>query len=104
MKKFLFVVPHPDDEIVGSCIILRRIINQGNEVHVFFLTNGIISKDSMWFWEKKKYQQKILLRKKEARKSMKILGIKNFYFQNIPTRTLKTKIEKTYRMLEKIIK
>ena len=36
MKKFLFVVPHPDDEIVGSCIILRRIINQGNEVHVFF--------------------------------------------------------------------
>ena len=35
---------------------------------------------------------------------MKILGIKNFYFQNIPTRTLKTKIEKTYRMLEKIIK
>ena len=95
MKKFLFVVPHPDDEIVGSCIILRRIINQGNEVHVFFLTNGIISKDSMWFWEKKKYQQKILLRKKEACKSMKILGIKNFYFQNIPTRTLKTKIEKT---------
>ena len=54
--------------------------------------------------KKKKYQQKILLRKKEARKSMKILGIKNFYFQNIPTRTLKTKIEKTYRMLEKIIK
>ena len=41
MKKYLFVVPHPDDEIVGSCIILRRILNQGNEVHVFF-NNGII--------------------------------------------------------------
>ena len=104
MKKYLFVVPHPDDEIVGSCIILRRILNQGNEVHVFFLTNGIISKDSLWFWEKKKYKKKILLRKKEAHKSMRTLGIKNYYFQNIPTRTLKTKIEKTYRRLENIIK
>ena len=35
----------------------------------------------MWFWEKKNYKKKLLLRKKEACKSMKILGIKNFYFQ-----------------------
>ena len=66
MKKFLFVVPHPDDEIVGSCIILRRIINQVNEVHVFFLTNGIITKDSMWFWEKKKIPTKNSFKKKRS--------------------------------------
>ena len=58
MKKYLFVVPHPDDEIVGSCIILRRILNQGNEVHGFCLTNGLISKDSLWFWEKKNTKKK----------------------------------------------
>ena len=104
MKKYLFIISHPDDEIVGCCIILKRLLLKGHKVHVFFVTNGILSQDSLWFWEKNKYKTKLTLRKKEATESLMTLGIRDFYFQNISTRTLKSNIENTYEKIKNIIK
>lgn len=28
MKKILFVIPHPDDEIVGTCILIRKLLRE----------------------------------------------------------------------------
>ena len=43
-------------------------------------------------------------RKKEMKESMKSLGIKKFYLQNIYTRSLKDNIVKTYNKILKLKK
>ena len=32
MKKVLFVIPHPDDEIVGSCILIKDFLTFSDEM------------------------------------------------------------------------
>ncbi|MAI85099.1 MAG: hypothetical protein CMM91_09250 [Rickettsiales bacterium] len=52
-KNVLILAAHPDDEVVGLSTKIRELIREGNFVYIFFLTNGVISKNSRWFWEKK---------------------------------------------------
>ena len=46
IKNILFIIPHPDDEIVGASKIIRKFIKQKKNIIIFF-NNGIISKNSM---------------------------------------------------------
>ena len=101
MNNILFIVPHPDDEVVGASIIIKRILKQKN-LFVFFLTNGIISKNQQWFWERQGYENKVKKRNKEMKSVIGQMSFKNFYLQNIPTRSLKNNIEKTYKKIIKI--
>ena len=55
MKNILFVAAHPDDELVGATFIIKKLLQKKNII-IFFLTNGVISKEEMWFWNKKKYE------------------------------------------------
>ena len=57
MKNILFVAAHPDDELVRATFIIKKLLQKKNIV-IFFLTNGVISKEEMWFWNKNKYKQK----------------------------------------------
>ena len=100
MKNILFIIPHPDDEIVGSCCIIKRYISNKKNIFLFFVTNGVLSSSASWFWNKKKA---INIRKKEMKLSVKKLGVKTIYFQNISTRTLKDKIFRTFVKIRKII-
>ena len=45
MKNILILSAHPDDEIVGTCIFIKRKILEGHKIYILFLTNGVISKD-----------------------------------------------------------
>ena len=101
MNNILFIVPHPDDEIVGASVIIKRILKK-KKVFFFFLTNGIISKNQQWFWERKEYENKVKKRKQEMKSAIDQLSVKNFYLQNIPTRSLKCNIEETYKKILKI--
>jgi len=103
MKKILFIIPHPDDEIVGSCILIRNFLKSGKKVLIFFATNGLIDKDSEWPWKKKEFRANYLLRKKEMRKSLQNLGVSQYFLQDIATRTLKDNINKTYVKIKKIL-
>jgi len=103
MKNILFIIPHPDDEIVGSCIILRNFLISGKRIVIFFLTNGVLSKESMWPWKRRKYEELVSLRVDEMKNSLNFLGVNDFIFQNIPTRTLKNNISETYFKIKKII-
>ena len=57
MKNILFVAAHPDDELVGATFIIKNLLKKKNII-IFFLTNGVISKEEMWFWNKNKYKEK----------------------------------------------
>ena len=52
MRNILFVIPHPDDEVVGSCLIIKEFLKK-KKISILFLTNGVISPSKNWFWEKK---------------------------------------------------
>ena len=103
MKNILIIAPHPDDEVVGAHTIMKRILKQKNKV-VFFLTNGVVDKNSVWFWDRNNHQKKVKRRISEMKKCINSLGIRNFYLQNIPTRSLKNNIEKTYSKILNIKK
>ena len=49
LKNFLFIIPHPDDEIVGVCSIIKKLIGKNNKICLFFLTNGIVPQKSFIF-------------------------------------------------------
>ena len=51
----LVIAPHPDDEVVGTCAIIKKGRELGQRFYIFFLTNGVIPREDMWFFEKKKY-------------------------------------------------
>ena len=104
MKNLLFIIPHPDDEIVGCCIMLKKFLDEGKQITLFFLTNGIIDINQMWFWDKKNFEYLLLRRNNEMINSLRRLGIKDFICQHISSRTLKNNIAGTYKKIKDIIR
>ena len=68
------------------------------------MTNGVIDKKSLWFWERKTHEEKIKIRISEMKKSLNTLGIKKYFLQNISTRMLKENIEITFEKISEIKK
>ena len=104
MKKVLILAPHPDDEIVGTCIIIKKFLDRKHDVSIFFLTHGVISKQEMWFFDRYKYEYSVKRRLKEAKKTLNELGIKKTFYQKIPSRTLKSNLQKSFYKLQRILK
>ena len=103
MKNILILAPHPDDEIVGTCIIIKKLLEKKINVTIFFLTTGIISKNDMWFFNRANYEELIKIRLNEAKKTLKELGIKKFFLQKIPSRSLTVNLRKTFIKLKRIM-
>lgn len=104
MKNILILAPHPDDETVGLSVFMRRKQEEGCNFFIFFLTNGVVSKSEMWFWEKNKYHIFLEKRLSEMRDSLNFFKIKDYFLQNIPTRHLRSCIEQTFLKIKSIIK
>lgn len=103
-NNILVLAPHPDDEVVGTCTIIKRGIKQGKSFYIFFLTNGVITKKEMWFFLRKKHKENVKIRLNEMHKAVNSLGIKNFFLQDIPSRTLKENISTTLDKINSILK
>ena len=46
MKNILFIIPHPDDEIVGSCCIIKRYISNKKKITII-IGGGIAAYKSL---------------------------------------------------------
>jgi hypothetical protein len=57
----------------------------------------------MWFWERNRHEKVLKKRKREMERCLTELGVKNSFFQNIPTRTLKDNIFQTYNRIREIV-
>ena len=73
------------------------------KVTLVFVTNGVISPNMNWFWKRKSYKKDVSLRYQEMLKSLTNLSVNDFYLQDIPTRHLKSNIDKSYSFLKGII-
>ena len=89
---------------VGLSTKIRELIREGNFVYIFFLTNGVISKNSRWFWEKKNYKFLLNKRIKELKESMKFFKVKKYKVQQINSRMVKDNLLKTFNSIKNIIK
>ena len=103
MKKVLLIFAHPDDEIVGLFTFINRKKKRGISFVTFFLTNGVMPREKMWFFKRNSYSSILSQRILEMKKSMTAIGIKNYTYQNIPSRTLKDNIEPSIYRINKLI-
>ena len=68
-KVILVVAAHPDDEVLGCAGIVARHVNDGDKVHMVFMSDGVTSRISVNHEEVKE-------RKQAAINASNILGIK----------------------------
>ncbi len=80
-KKILVFSPHPDDDIIGVGVTMYKIAQRGNLFKIAYLTDG-----ERGITEKISDHKKKQLRRKEAIRANKILGVheKNLEFMDLP--------------------
>jgi len=91
-ERVLLLIPHPDDELVGSATAITRLRKQGGQVYGFYLTTGVPATASAWFGRSAKYQDAIGRRWQEAESVAGALGMNIVGRQLIPSRELKAEI------------
>jgi N-acetylglucosamine malate deacetylase 1 len=95
--KILVVSAHPDDEIIGMGGTLKKI-SKNNSIEVLFLADGITARKQAGFKNSNKYevtenqkksmQKEIEKRKIHAKNALKVLGINQVKFLDLPDNEL----------------
>ena len=95
-SRVLVLAPHPDDEAIGCGGTLRWHVEQGDEVHVIFLTSGeggVRRQDP---------GETARIREKEARAAAKVLGYRAFEFWREPDGRLRSTGTLRKRLAQKL--
>ncbi len=87
-RRILILVPHPDDEVVGFCAAIGRARAEGAEVAVLFLTHGCVSRETLWPWDRRRYDAIVGRRRTEAQAAALTLGVTIAGVAKRPARTL----------------
>ena len=96
MNRVLVLAPHPDDESIGCGGTLCRHVQQGDTVHVVFLTSGEQGGHG------RPEEEIIRVREHEARNAAKILGIRHLEFWREPDGAVRATRSAVTRLREKL--
>lgn len=83
-RRILVLAPHPDDEVVGCAIAIRRARANGAEIWVLHLTTGVPATGSP------RQAGRTEQRRAEALEAAALLGIRTLPFTDWPSRELKS--------------
>ena len=72
------IAAHPDDEVLGCGGTISRFVEEGKQVHILFMTDGVSSRDGSDF------NREIANRNLAAEKANKLLGTTSFRHLNFP--------------------
>jgi LmbE family N-acetylglucosaminyl deacetylase len=89
VRRILVLAPHPDDEVVGCAVALRRAIAEGAAARILFLTTGVPAPGVLWPWQRRRHGAMVERRRREAVAAAARLGVAIVGFEDWPTRTLK---------------
>ena len=82
-KNFLFVVSHPDDEVLGCGGIIKKLSKKNKNIKVIFLAEGSSCRYNQENYDLKKIKKEIEYRKSCAKKALKDLGVKKYSFYDL---------------------
>lgn len=80
--KILVVAAHPDDEVFGCGGLLIRKSQEGSQIRVVFLGDGVSSRPGT--------EGALQKREEEARKAARVLGVQELFFLRFPDNRLDT--------------
>jgi N-acetylglucosamine malate deacetylase 1 len=83
-KKSLFVVAHPDDEVLGAAGTIAKLVNLGHQVMLLTLTDGVSSRKT----NDVDNHNSVLNRRNEMNSAAKLLGIEQIKSLNFPDNKL----------------
>lgn len=81
-SKILVVAAHPDDDILGCGGTLAKAISLKAKIKILFLGEGVSSRYKFGEEDKLKVLNAQNIRKRECINSLKVLGIKDYVFEN----------------------
>lgn len=97
-NKILVIAAHSDDEVLGCGATIARLTQEGAEVSVLFMTNGVGARASA------STIKDVKLRQKNSLTASKILGIKNIIQLDFPDNALDTvPLLNIIREIEKVL-
>lgn len=73
-ERILILAPHPDDEIVACGVAAWRLYQQGAQVFVRWLTDGVIPLDDMWLWDRRRRPAQAVRRLAQGRQAVAMMG------------------------------
>lgn len=85
-QSILILAAHPDDEVLGCGGTIAKLADEGANVHVAFLADGVFSRGG----EQAAQQQELASRRAAAQKSCEILGVKSVSFGDFPDNRMDT--------------
>lgn len=102
-RRILILVPHPDDEVVACATTIRHAQMQGAKIYALYLTHGCIAQETLWPWQRKKYDNYVSRRLSEAQAVANRLGIKTISFSQRPARHLRFHMSEVFAEIRQTI-
>ena len=102
-RRILILVPHPDDEVVGCAVAVRREVLAGRALFALYLTTGVPARELLWPWQRWHYAALVERRRAEAEAAAAFLGITPVGFEDIPARTLKSRLVPSLARIEEVV-
>lgn len=81
-SNILVIAAHPDDEVLGCGGTLAKYVNEGHNVSVMILGEGLTSRDIKRQWAKRRGGLRLL--KRQAKKANDLLGVKDISMYDLP--------------------
>jgi LmbE family N-acetylglucosaminyl deacetylase len=86
MKSLLILAAHPDDEVLGCGGTMAKLADEGAEIHVAFLADGVSSRGA----DDEARKIELTARRAAARKACNILGAHSVSFGEFPDNRMDT--------------
>ncbi|MFO0989502.1 MAG: PIG-L family deacetylase [Alphaproteobacteria bacterium] len=88
-RRILILIPHPDDEVVGAALAIRRAVKNGSLVFGLDLTHGCPPREALWPWARGAHAARVKARRREAAAAARELGIARIADDGIAARRLR---------------
>jgi LmbE family N-acetylglucosaminyl deacetylase len=95
-SRILVLAAHPDDEVVACAAAIGRAQQQGAQVMALFMTHGCLSRETLWPWQRSRYDAFVTRRRTEAEQACRFLNLTPVGFSERPARHLWRHLPEAY--------